>query len=221
MRLSKGVSARLAVVCLALLLASVLAFAQTGSGIIRGTVQDASQAVIPGAKVRLTNLSTNVTQEANSSTAGIYYFASVPNGRYQVDVEAEGFKKWTGTLLLAVGQTAVVDATMEVGTLASTVEVTGAAPLITTEGMSVANVKDSLRIHQLPLNGRDVTNLFNLTPGVEGGGAPRVNGSKVGSAEILQDGISQVDRFGGGISRVRPGLDTVEEFRIETCRLQR
>ena len=63
---------------------------------------------------------------------------------------------------------------------------------------------------------RSVSNLFNLTPGVEGGGAPRTNGMKVGSTEMLLDGLSIVDRFGGGIQRVQPGLDTVQEFRIET-----
>src|SRR5436309_5514181 len=104
----------------------------------------------------------------------------------------------------------------EVGSLTSTVEVTAVSPVITLEGMQIADVKDELRIHQLPLNGRSVSNLFNLTPGVEGGGAPRTNGMKVGSTEMLLDGLSIVDRFSGGVERVQPGLDTVQEFRIET-----
>ena len=58
----------------------------------------------------------------------------------------------------------------------------------------MSDVKDALRIHDLPLNGRSVTNLFDLTPGVEGGGNPRTNGMKVGSTEMLLDGISYVDR---------------------------
>src|SRR5262249_53813506 len=135
-----------------------------------------------------------------------------------------GFRRWSGTLQLAVGQTAVVDPTLEVGSVEAAVEVTTVTPVITTEGMQIADVKDELRIHQLPLNGRSVSNLFILTPGVQGSGAPRVedggalrvNGLKGGSAEMLQDGISIVDRFGGGINRVQPGLDTVQEFRIET-----
>src|SRR6185369_1323145 len=114
-------------------------------------------------------------------------------------------------------QTAVIDPALEVGSLESTVEVTGVAPVITTEGGAVSDVKDALRIHNLPLNGRQITNLFDLTPGVEGGGNPRVNGMKVGSTDMLLDGISYVDRFGGGISRVQPGLDTIQEFRIETA----
>jgi len=103
-----------------------------------------------------------------------------------------------------------------VGTVEAVVEVSGVAPIIMTEGSAISDVKDSLRIRQLPLNGRVISNLFNLTPGVEGGGNPRVNGMKVGSVEMLLDGVSLVDRFGGGINRVQPGLDTIEEFRIET-----
>jgi len=97
------------------------------------------------------------------------------------------------------------------GEVAGTVEVVGAAPVIATEGAQVSDVKDALRIHDLPLNGRVIANLFNLTPGVEGGGNPRTNGMKVGSTEMNLDGMSMVDRFGGGIARVQPGLDTVQE----------
>jgi hypothetical protein len=116
-----------------------------------------------------------------------------------------------------VGQTVTIDPTMELGAVGATVEVTGAAPVIETEGMQVSDVKDSLRIQSLPLNGRAITNLFDLTPGVEGGGNPRVNGLKVGSADMLLDGISMVNRFGGGIVQVQPGLDTIQEYRVETA----
>src|SRR5258708_6401707 len=201
--------------CLLVTLA-VAAWCQTGAGIIRGTVTDASGAIVSSAKITLTHEETNIKRESASSSVGIYYFGELPPGSYKVDVESAGFRRWSGTLRLEVGQTAVVDLTLEVGSLEATVEVTGVAPVITTEGMQVSDVKDELRIHQLPLNGRSVSNLFNLTPGVEGGGAPRVNGLKVGSTEMLQDGISIVNRFGGGIDTVQPGLDTVQEFRIET-----
>src|SRR5437773_3782667 len=190
--------------------------AQTGNGVIRGTVLDASKAIVPGAQVTITNQNTNIASKTQTNEVGIYYLGAVQPGPYTVVVELTGFKKWEGKIELQVGQTAVVNVELELGSPESTVEVSAAAPPITTESSEVADVKDSQRIRQLPLNGRQISNLFDLTPGVEGGGNPRVNGMKVGSAEMLIDGVSIVDRFGGGIARVQPGLDTIQEFRIET-----
>jgi len=192
--------------------------AQTGLGVVRGTVQDATKAVVPGAKVILMSSATGVTRDSATNVDGIYYFEAIPIGPYVLSIEAAGFKKWEGTLTVEAGQTLVIDPAMEVGSLESTVEVNGAAPIITTEGSQVSDVKDALRIHDLPMNGRQISNLFDLTAGVEGGGTnTRTNGMKVGSTEMLLDGNSYVDRFGGGIARVQPGLDTVQEFRIETA----
>lgn len=190
--------------------------AQTGTGVIRGTVLDSTRSTVPNAKLTLVNDATNVQQSAQASGDGFFHFGGLPPAAYTVTVEAAGFKRWSGKLMLETGQTAVVEPAMEVGAVESIIEVNDAAPVINTETMGVAGVKDALRIHQLPLNGRSVSTLFNLTPGVEGGSNPRVNGLKVGATEMLFDGVSLVDRFGGGISRVQPGLDTIQEFRIET-----
>jgi len=203
-------------ICLALMVAAPVALAQTSTGTVTGTVLDSSRAAIPGAQVTLTSRDTNISRQSQSSAVGIYYFGNIPPGPYQLVVEARGFKKWSGTLVLQVGQTAVIDPAMQVGSVETVVSVEDAAPIVTTAGMEVADVKDAMRIRQLPLNGRAITSLFDLTPGVEGGGSPRVNGLKVGSVEMLLDGISLVDRFGGGMSRTQPGLDTIQEFRIET-----
>ena len=205
-----------AVVCL-LAVDAWVARAQTGLGAVRGTVMDATRAAVPNARLSLTNTATGVTQTTQSNAVGIYYFGSVPLGQYKLSVEASGFKRWSGTLRVEAGQTVVVEPVLEVGAVEAVVEVTGAAPVVTTVGMELNDVKDALRIQQLPLNGRFIANLFSLTPGVEGGGSPRVNGMKVGSAEMLLDGTSLVDRFGGGIVRVQPGLDTIQEYRIETA----
>ncbi len=193
------------------------ALPQSGLGTVRGTVLDASGAAIAGATLVLTHQATGVERRSASTAVGLYVFTSVPIGPYTLTVEAPGFKKFSGTFTLQAGQTVVIDPRLEVGTVETIIEVTGAAPVISTVGMEVGDVKDALRIQQLPLNGRFVANLFDLTPGVEGGGNPRVNGMKVGSADILLDGISFMDRFGGGLRPVQPGLDTVQEFRIETA----
>jgi len=189
---------------------------QGGNGVIRGVVRDANQAVVPGAAITATNDLTNVTHKTQTNEVGIYYLGGVPRGAYTLNAELTGFKKWSTKVELQVGQTAVVDVALELGSVETVIDVVGAVAPITTESVEVSDVKDYQRIRQLPLNGRDVANLFNLTPGVEGGGNARVNGLKVGSLEITQDGASVVDRFGGGIARLRPGLDTIQEFRIET-----
>src|ERR1051326_8438756 len=200
---------------LALALVALPAAAQTGLGVVRGTVQDASKAVMPNVKVTLTNTGTGVARDSVTNADGIYYFGAVSIGPYKLLAESQGFKKWEGTLTVQAGQTVVIDPSLEVGSLESAVEVTGAAPVIDTQGAQVADVKDALRIHDLPLNQRQISQLFDLTPGVVGGGSPRTNGMKVGATEMNFDGMSMVDRFGGGISRMQPGLDTVQEFRIE------
>jgi len=191
--------------------------AQSGNGVVQGTVLDGSRAAIPSAKTTLNNTKTGVARMAESNTAGVYHYGAVSPGNYVLTVEAPGFKKWEAAIIVPVGQTVTIDPAMEVGAVGTVVEVTGAAPVIATEGMQVSDTKDFVRIQQLPLNGRSVTNLFDLTAGVEGGGNPRVNGLKVGSVDMLLDGISLVNRFGGGIVQVQPGLDTIQEYRIETA----
>src|SRR5438034_435197 len=193
-----------------------MALARTGTGTVSGTVRDPNRAVVPEADITISNSDTNVSRKAVSSDLGVYYFGALPLGPYTLTVELTGFKKWLGKFELQVGQDAVVDPVLQVGDIQTTVEVSGAAPPIPTETTDLSDVKDYQRIRQLPLDGRAISSLFNLTPGVEGGGNARVNGLKVGSLEITIDGVSVVDRFGGGIARVQPGLDTVQEFRIET-----
>ena len=207
------------------LLFSSLLQGQTGTGTVTGTVTDPSAAVLPQTKITLTNENTGVTLSSVSNAAGIYYFASVQAGPYRLTAEAAGFRRWTGTLTLQVGQTATIDPKMAVGAVETAVEVTDAAPVITVEGMNISDVKDALRIRQLPLNGRAISNLFALTPGVESGSAPRVNGLKVGSVELLLDGVSLNDRFGGGFpfgghgqGRVSPLSPTAWLLRIKDFR---
>src|SRR5260370_17009138 len=162
-------------------LVAVPAAAQTGLGEIRGTVQDATKAVIPNAKVTLTNTATGIAREGQSNEQGIYYFGAVPIGPYKVLAQAPGFTNWEGTLTLRAGETAVIDPAMVVGTTATTAEVTSAAPVIATEGAQVSDVKDALSIHNLPLNGRQITTLFHSTPGLFAPANPRTNRMKVDS----------------------------------------
>jgi hypothetical protein len=197
--------------------------AQTGLGTVTGTVQDPSKSTVPKATVTLTNTATGVTREAETNEKGLFYVGSLPVGPYHLVTEAQGFAKWETDFTIQAGQTITVDPSVQVGNVQATVDVQDAVSQIATQGAQLSDVKTAKEIHDLPLNGRQVSNLFQLTPGVEGGqntqgaAAPRTNGMMVGSTEILLDGQSYVDRFGGGMSRVQPGLDTVQEYRIETA----
>jgi len=203
--------------CLGGFLLTVPLLGQTGQGTVTGTVTDLSQAIVPNANVTLTHVETGVTTKGQSSDVGIYYFGAVPIGPYKITVEKGGFETWVGTFTLAVGQNAVVNVALKVGSTTTIVEVTGAAAPIETQNGAVSDVKESAQIRDLPLNGRQVGELFGLTPGVESGsGGARVNGMKVGSLDINMDGVTMVDRFGGGMVRVQPGIETVQEFRIDT-----
>src|SRR5882672_74318 len=100
---------------LTLALAALPVAAQTGLGVVRGTVQDTSNAVMPNAKVTLTHAATGTAQISTTNSAGIYYFGGAPIGPYTLVVEAAGFRKWEGTLTVQAGQTVVIDPVMEVG----------------------------------------------------------------------------------------------------------
>ena len=161
------------VLAAALLTAPLLA--QTGLGTVKGTVLDATGAAVPAAQVTLANTQTNVSRESESSSVGVYEFPAVPIGSYKLTVQAEGFKRYEGTFDLQAGQTVAIDPALEVGAVDTVVEVTGVAPTITTTGMEVADVKDALRIRQLPLNGRAITNLFDLDRRASKAAATRVS----------------------------------------------
>ena len=209
-----------------LLLFAVESLAQTALGTIKGTARDATQAVVPDAQVTLVHTGTNLSRQTQTSVDGLYNFPNVPPGEYTLALEKPGFKKWSGTLTLQVQQLAVLDPTLELGEVTETIEVTEATPTIAAESSSVGTVTDFRRIQQLPLDGRDVLRLLQLTPGVQGGqsqntpgdapDAPRINGLKAGSADFLQDGTPIGDAVSGSITRIRPGLDTIQEFKIDT-----
>src|SRR5437879_4496040 len=148
---------------------------QTGVGTVTGSVTDATNALVPDAQVALTNTATGVARQAQSSNIGFYYFGAVPIGSYKLVVSKEGFEQWARDFTVEVGQNAVVNAVLHVGGSKTAVEVSGAAPPIETTGGSVADVKESTQIRDLPLNGRQIGLLFGLTAGVESGaGGARV-----------------------------------------------
>src|ERR1700685_1455287 len=136
------------------------ALAQTGLGTISGTVRDASEAAVPGAQVTVTSTETGLARSAQTSSAGFYYFGALPLGPYRLTVAGHGFATWDNTFILAVGQNAVINPTLRIGSATTAVLVSGAEnPIETSEG-AVSDVKESAQIRDLPLNGRQIGLLF-------------------------------------------------------------
>ncbi len=193
---------------------------QTGVGQIQGTVSDSTGAVVPGAAVELEQVQTSNKFQTMTSDVGFYVFPSLPTGEYRVSVSSAGMQRWEGQVQLPLGQQAVVNATLQVATAANEVTVAGdVTPLVTTTTPTRATVVERERIEQLPLNGRAIQNLLQITvPGLEGTNSaqPRVYGLRDSAMEFVQDGVVLDDRNTGAIQSRPPGLDTVQEFRVET-----
>ena len=145
-----------------LLLVAVPVGAQT-FGTITGEVKDGSGAIIPGATVTVTNTGTNASREMPSNESGIYTFTALPPGPYMVKSELQGFRTATREVLLQIEAVVRVNFTMEIGTLSETAEVTGVAPLISTENATIGTVIENRRIVELPLNGRNFLSLIALS----------------------------------------------------------
>ena len=201
------------------------ALGQTGTSGISGTVRDVNGAVVPNATVTAKNDATNVSQNQNTTDAGVFAFASLPVGNYTVSVEKSGFKtyKKTGNAL-EVGTPLTVDAIMEIGQVSETVTVIGGTEQLQTANATIGNVVEQKAIEALPLNGRNPLTLLLLEPGVvqrSAGGAGsgvHVNGARDRAYNVTIDGIeaneSSVPNPVSNLYRINP--DNVQEFKVTT-----
>ena len=188
---------------------------------IQGTVKDSTGAVIVATQIAVENVATAQKHTTTTNGVGFYLFPALLPGDYSFTAEAAGMQPWQGQLTLQVGQTAVVDITMRVGSTASQVTVAGdVTPLLTLDSATTANVLERTRIEELPLNGRFLQNLVLVTvPGLEGtGDGPQVNGLTRSAMEFVQDGVNLENRDAdNAVAGSRPpGIDTVQAFRVET-----
>jgi hypothetical protein len=195
--------------------------AQTGSGTVQGVVRDANSGVVPGAKVTILHTATMGKYDTTTNEVGFFRFPPTQVGSYRITVSAAGMQAWEGEFLLQVGQTLDVSPVLKVGGVATQVTVAGeAAPLVATSDAVISTNLERARIEQLPLNGRSIATLVLIsTPGLGSGqdGAvnPIVNGLR-DSVEMYQDGAVIKNRETGDFAGRLPGLDSVQETRVET-----
>jgi hypothetical protein len=215
-----------------------LAHAQTDTGRVTGTVTDTTGAIIPGATVTLTNKDTSAVQTLTSNDQGFFSFAGVPRGNYTVDASKDGFSKLEQNFVLQVSQVQTIEFHMQVGGSNTTVEVTDAAPLVDLATSSIGEVVEGRQVTELPLNGRNFTQLALLTPGVtrgqygssasgvngdaetfrnqeSGGGAVSANGLRQQANNYILDGVDNNEALVNTLIFF-PNIEATQEFRVNT-----
>jgi hypothetical protein len=191
---------------------------------------DSSGAVIPGAKVTVSNPSRGFTREITSNAAGDYSLTAIPIGDYVVTAQAAGFQKLVRSgITLQVGQVQRVDLQLQVGQTTQEVTVTGNLPRVQTETAAISDVVTGTQIDKLELNGRNFVLLALLVPGaapsnglttnvvgVLANNSISFNGSRTQYNNWEIDGGNNTDEGSAGTFNTYPNLDTIAEFRIST-----
>src|SRR5450755_447803 len=146
---------------------ALMASGQSGNSTISGYIRDASEAAIPTAKVRLTNVETGVQLETVTNSAGLYRAGTLVPGSYRIEADAVGFDHLTrGPLTLQVSQTLALDLTLQVGQQNATVNVVEAAPVTESQSSNIAQTVSRQMLNGLPLPNRAASSLAALAPGV-------------------------------------------------------
>jgi hypothetical protein len=211
-----------------LLLFPVSALAQGTNTSLRGAVRDQSGAVIPNAEVTLTDTVTGRTLSTHSNAAGEYSFSQIPPSQYTIKVTASGFGDQTKAAELLVNQPATVDFAMSVQASQEVVNVSAEAQTLNDTDATIGNSVSNAVIEALPMEGRNVTDLLSLQPGVlylgrnidsdSDSRSGAVAGARSDQTNVTLDGVDDNDENNGyaftGV--LRATLDSTEEFRVTT-----
>jgi hypothetical protein len=223
--------------CIELLSLAVLAiffvnhaFGQSTASLV-GTVRDPNGALVPTATLTLTNAATGTSRSATSNQSGQYYFPQLEPGTYELSIVAQRFKKLiVRNVELQVNLPSVVDANLQLATVAESVEVHEGGEVINTVNASLGEPLGTEQVLELPLEGRDVTSLLSLQTGVTYMGST-INGAEVQDARngsvdggrsdqgnVTLDGIdiNDQDVRAAFATDLRMPLDSVAEFRVTT-----
>jgi outer membrane receptor protein involved in Fe transport len=208
------------------------ALAQVSTAAINGTIRDATGAVVPDANLVLKNVATGLERKTTSNSAGTYVVVSIPPGAYTLEAVKTGFgTKKIVEFTLQVNQQATFDLDLQVGALGQTVTVQAVGAEVQASTAELGAVVGERRIGELPLNGRNFTQLLALTPGVSSitvNGAqagpfgvvgtavgPSVNGQNNRSNFFMIDGVNNMGQYFGAYV-MAPIIDTIEEFKVQS-----
>jgi hypothetical protein len=199
---------------------------------IRGTIHDTTGAVLSGAEVKLTQTATQAVRTATSDAQGLYIFSALPVGPYRLEVTRAGFAGHVQTgIVLQVASNPTIDVTLTLGSVRDRVTVEANAGLVDTQSAGIGQVIDSKRVLELPLIGRNVTDLITLAGAATAASNPQLNTSRnyptaaisvagglgSGTAFVL-DGAMHND-VSNGLTLPLPFPDALQEFKVETSAL--
>ena len=194
------------------ILAAAPAIAQTAAARVEGLVTDNTGAALPGATITATNVGTNASRIDVTDTKGAYSIPALPVGNYRIQVELSGFKTEVTPMTLTVNQVARLDFKLQLGGVSETVTVTATAPLIEKSTSEISTLIDQKQIENLPLNGRNFTQLATLVPGVNRG-IPGSNSSGGGSGTDAE--TFRYSEFGGAALSVNGVREQFNNYLIE------
>ncbi|MBM3767172.1 MAG: carboxypeptidase regulatory-like domain-containing protein [Acidobacteria bacterium] len=201
-----------------LALFGLTAFGQGNTGSILGTLTDASSAVVPSAKVTITNVLTGVKLENTTDSQGNYLFNFLSPGSYKVEAEVTGFKKFVReNITLETGRQLRIDARLETGAVTETVSVTAQTPLLETESGTLSGTIENRQVSSLPTLGRNPQDFRLLVPGVvlNRDGNSITQGGLVRKDPYYIDGAHSSNHVWSG-NPVNPNPDVIQEFKIVT-----
>ncbi len=230
--IGKRLRALLLVVLAVLVGSGALVYGQGTNGSLTGQITDPSGAAVVGAAVTLTNVDTNLTLAAKTDSTGVYLLNLVPPGKYALSVAAAGFAEYVQKgIVINANLYATQNVRLKVATAkGETVNVTADAELINTTSAELGTTVNEYSVSQLPLNGRDPSQLALLAPGmidgvmklgfvVQGGfsfpgeSGASANGGRQGSTYYMLDGVSNMDNY-MAVNSPTPNPDATQEFRL-------
>jgi hypothetical protein len=196
------------------------ASAQSGGGTIQGTVNDASQFPIPGARIEILHVATGRRMETKANASGFFATPPLSIGIYRVRISSEGMKGWESEVQVETGRTSELAPVLQPGSISERIEVVDTIPLVTQTEATDGSTLDAQRIKEIPINGRNLNTLVELaTPGVEMtgdvNGGVRISGLMAYSTDYVQDGASSNNREFGGSANLQ-GLESIGEVKVET-----
>ena len=190
-------------------------WAQSADTGILGTVTDSSGAIVPGSDVTITNASTGVAQSVVSGPNGTFEVRYLLPGDYTIQASLAGFRTERTTVTIRVGQTARLNFVLEVGNIGEVVDVEAQGLLLETQSGVTGNVVTSETLVNMPLSGRNFTQLGNLTAGVVASNTQfRTSGARGMYQQVSFDGVSALNNRGNNLF-MYPSVDAVEEFKVQ------